>query len=232
MTTSIQVVAPASSHALTSKEDVIVELGSPALGGPQETAIERLILEASSLLSREADKQFVQERVIERVSSFGSQYLTLTRTPVTVIHSVKFQEEGAALDASEYSLHSPESGSLFTRFGWRSTQNRHGDIGSFPADTATPSWIVEYTAGYVTAALATVDDPQTLPYEVERACIDLTRTWFQRFGSDPGLSSEKIGRAARNFVGSGNGSSPNPGRGAYPPSVQSVIRLYQQTVLL
>jgi len=137
-------------------------------------------------------------------------------------------EDGTPLAAEDYEILNERSSILYRETGWRSTQLHHLDIETHPADRSNFEWFVEYTAGYITRAMASNDSEITLPFDIERACIDLVRSWYKRRGENPSLASERIGRASRSFAGVG---SDDP-KSAYPPTVRRAIDKHSETVIL
>lgn len=183
----LQVIAAASTYDLTTlatfKEEV------EATGTADDQFISQLIRQASGDIARYCNRVFAAETVREtfRINTGllypgcgvpataadgacrGVSGLLLQRLPVSELVSIS--EEGTTVPLEEVELEA-ESG-LIRRVndGWQ-------------AGWWIPKVVVEYRGGYELLA--------DLPYEVERACLDLVKARYFQRSRDPSLRSERI----------------------------------------
>jgi hypothetical protein len=183
----IQVISAANTYDLTTlatfKEEAEVS------GTADDQFISQLIRQASGDIARYCNRTFAAETVRETFrlderwndpghgypgtaadgACIGANALLLQRLPVLDLISVK--ADGVTVPLDEVEL-DPEPGILRrVNDGWQ-------------AGWWNPKVVVEYRAGYELLA--------GLPYEVERACLDLVKARYFQRSRDPALRSERI----------------------------------------
>lgn len=171
MESILTVNVPAATYDLTTEDAARAEL---AMLGSQDVSSDLLISwirQASGQCARFCDRVFARETVTEqfRLCSGWRGRLDLRRFPVSEITSIT--EDDAALDVADYELDS-ERGKLLRLSS------------SAPGYWANSKIVVSYTGGYELLG--------TLPYEVERACLSLVRSYAARHSQNPLLRSEEV----------------------------------------
>jgi hypothetical protein len=198
---TVTVITPADSHDLTSIEAVKLELG--ITDTTEDEKLRAWIHQASGAIEDYCSRVFALEEVIEtfRTPEFGvEQWLSLSRSPVSEIVSVT--ENDVLLTASD---HYEVDGDAFL---WRVSSNYLTPWASLGRVS------VQYIGGY-----SLLDD---LPYGVERACLQLIKTYRSRAGRDPMLRSEEIPGVQRFDYQ----VQPTGDDGGIPPDVTSLLRPY------
>jgi hypothetical protein len=177
----------------------------------QDPKIERLIKYATDTVQKLTGRVFASERVRESVRGYGRTFLTLSRFPVSEVHSVT-QNGEIILD---YSIHSQDSGLLYRADGWQWTIGRWFGATCDPAPgTEAPEFIVEYTAGYIMPD----ETERNFPYDLEQAVFEMISDKLTN--TDPNVSSIKVGDYSVSYRDSS-------GSGALSSSVQAVIDRYR-----
>lgn len=189
-----------SAHALTTVEQAQYQIGDTSVPA---AVVERLINAASDAIRRYCNRDFARQTVTERVAGYGSSRLVLSLTPVVEVASIQGPE--GVICTGPFTIEDADAGfvtaagSVWTRTG----DVRTGPLGMYAGTDARAEIVVEYTGGYVTpaqvaaAAKADPDNPieQTLPYDLEQACLELVAAWHHERQRDPGVVSEKLGNA-------------------------------------
>lgn len=165
----LEVVTPAASHSLTTKEAFKAEMGISGSG--QDTAIDEWIAQASSMICgfcRRATFMRETVRQTEVLEASLSQIL-LDREYAVVITSVV--EGGVTLDPSLYEV--------FGRVLYRLSSSGDRDVWS-----CGDRVVILYAAGYSSISV--------LPAALQRACLDVTKEVYFAKGENGRLKSEKV----------------------------------------
>ena len=191
------------------------ELG--LLDDTADTLLLSHIVQASSMICTYTDRIFAQERVVETLDSLGGTKLQLTRRPIVTVHEVKFQD--VVVDASSYSIYDADSGVLWRRDGWTSTEFYFQGVTSFPSGEGDLLWEVDYTAGYKMPG----EVGATLPGDLERSCLDLAKSLYLGKNVDSAVVTRRIGSALEH-------RSADPESGL-PTRIALLLRKYKTTWL-
>ena len=161
---------------LTTLASLKSELGIS--GADNDDDLTAVIRQQSAAIESYCGRKFVQRVVTEVFRlSIGQPALPLSVLPVVNIISVT--ENGTLLDVDEYELDEPANGGDGSGLLYRL------DTEDERVDWAVGKTVIVYDAGYVLPGVTGYD----LPYDVERACLDLcVRTWSVK-GRDPTLRS-------------------------------------------
>jgi len=180
----IEVLQPADNKKLTTLQAVKEELQID--NAESDELLERLIDEASAYIVRYCRRPFALETYRETVAGYGGLYLVLSMRPIVDVISVK--EDGNAID--DYEIESPDAGILYRRSGWSWSPALEWLITWHPSPNEyVKRYEVTYKAGYVLPP----DPNRTLPEDIERACIDIVRTWFNDAKRIDAIQSESLG---------------------------------------
>jgi hypothetical protein len=165
---NLTVTTPAAALDLTTIETVRGELNLP--DNAHDERLKTLITQASDVVARYCNRTFGNETVTETFRLDVSQLeIVLSRFPVISITSIT--ENGTALTPSDYELDAPRG--IITRL--------HNDR---PCFWSRWKIVVVYSAGF--------DLLDHLPHGVERAAIQLVKSWFLGGTRDPLLRSESV----------------------------------------
>lgn len=177
------VSAEADSKDMTLLETVKTELGITVT--TYDTLLATLIQQVSAAIVAYCNREFAEETVIESFRPLwcasAVEALILARVPATDIDTVV--EDGTTLDSDEYEV-DPATGFLWKLSG---------------ADRVCWSGrliVVTYTGGYQML--------DTLPQDLERACIDLVKHHWSARQRDPALKSLAVDGVATEQYGFGN----------------------------
>lgn len=201
---SLTVNTASTSSLLTELETVKRELGTT--GVTNDKILYDLIQQASDFIESYTGRVFKQETVTEFLPSRGSRYMILTRTPVNSVNFVEF--DGSSVSSTSYEIDDPDSGVIYKESAWANTNISQHFITESYSRWGRRDWEIKYTGGYKLPG----ETGRTLPYDIERACIDLVKTWYLQRTNDPTLKSEKVGDASYTKFGleeTGGGLSPS-----------------------
>lgn len=218
---AITVTSAAASKKLTTKETVKTELGIS--GSTDDTFIDTLIEQASALICSFAGRSFIKETVKETLPAFGGKRLVLSRVPVITVTAVKYGDDLITIPSTDYAVEDAVVGFLRHKTGvwdWTAAQT----YGTLSAPVPGSEWAyyeVTYEGGYILAS----DSTRTLPYEVERACIDAVKGAYLGRKRDPNVSQESAVDVGSVTYVSGAG---NAGAVALPPSSRSALEYYRR----
>lgn len=207
----IEVVNAAPSHDLTTLEKVKERLGITDTSA--DVLLANLITEVSAQIASYTGRVFASERVIEHIFSSGSHYLTLSRTPVSQVHSVTLDGEAV----SGWELWKASAGFLFRSAGWG-----RGATSWWPGygyDYGHQRYAVEYTGGYLLPGAADRD----LPHDLEAAAIEMVVGGYQGAGEGGEIESLKVDDLTVRYA------APTEGAGL-PPSAKGVLGRYRRVI--
>ena len=169
MRSNIRVITPADSYDLTTVAAVKSELGVPDNSGDDFLAT--AITQVSSAIIGYCNRVFAQEAVQETfwMNNAKAEMLCLSRYPISSVSSITV--DGTALDLSLLDYDS------LTGFAFLI------DSSGNPTTWQAMKIVVSYTGGYPAGGV---------PYQVERACIDVVKARHFSRTRDPLVKSENI----------------------------------------
>ena len=202
---TITIKVPAASNRLTTVQRVSDELSLPDGSAPDDELLASFIDEASAFIERYTGFRFPQETVVEKLGSDGGHRLILSRRPIKSITSIKYK--GALVDSSLYEIEDAMAGFVWRNDSkWKNTIEVAGGIVNKLYGPPSQDYEVEYVAGYIVPedTSATRD----LPFDIERACIELCKLYYYRQKADPMVRRERIGDSFVWYQDSGDRSLP------------------------
>lgn len=213
------------ANALTTVERVCRALGIAVPTGDALTDLEQQIAQASDAIARYCDRNFLKATVTEKVRGYGSQVLRLSRYPLVSITSVTL--DGTAVDSSAWDTTPQEDdaarGELRHLTGcweWTADFDRDSAAPEQRARTERPLYTVVYVGGYVLPG----GSPRTLPYDIERACIQTVVALYRSEGQDRTIVSETVMSASRTYArGTGAGDV-----GILPADAAQLLERYRR----
>jgi hypothetical protein len=154
--------------------------------------LEDLIEQASDFIHDYCDKEFARETVTETIQSRGGPILMTARTPIQSITYIEL--DGSSVSSTAYEIDDADAGMIWKEDGFSNTIITDSIINEYPTKHGRRNWAVKYVAGYVLPN--STQGARTLPYDLERACINIVKSWFLDRKADPNLRYQKIGDAA------------------------------------
>lgn len=222
---SIQVLTPATTTLLSTLDTVKLELGLDV--DTDDVLLDRLLQRASDAITRECQRVFGRETVVETLQGSGGSLIGLTRRPVVSITEVL--EDSVVVDPAQYVIEDAEVGALRrTSGGWvKGSESRMWGQEAFASGYILPggtayNYIVTYVAGFVLPP----EVSPTLPGDVEQACIETVRDWYSRSGgsSTGSPTSLQVGMLRVQYSASSSSSSTN---GRLPQIALDLLRNYK-----
>jgi hypothetical protein len=168
-----------------------------------DDVLKHLLSSASAFIENYCGRRFAKQKVIEDTAGSGLPDMLVSVTPILGVEAV-YLDEAAYTD---YIVANPEAGILQRRGSWSYTGFNSFYLNDAPSNYAEDRWHFHYTGGYVLPGWVGKDDTfytgggttpkfiRTLPYDLERACIDIVRSQLKQIqtGADPAMTTYKIG---------------------------------------
>lgn len=211
-----------SAHALTTVATVKDELAITV--STYDSYLERLVNVYSEAIENFCGRHFEQGTgIVEKVAGHFGMYLIVDRTPLTSISSITFN--GSTIDSTSYEIDGAgSSGKIRLLGGAFSTApilpNIMNDIR--PGDERK-LYTVTYTGGYVLPGTG-----QTLPYDLEQACVLACATAYRARGRDRSITSESLLSASVAYADISGSDNPS----ALPADVQGMLLPYRKMVFV
>lgn len=169
--------------------------------------LEDLIEEASAEFVGYCGRTFhYQADLVERVKGFGTSHLFVSNaTPIESITSIAFGlgATTTTVDTTSYSVEDAKLGIIRSNGGsWAWTAASSQDITGDPiAGTELRGYAVTYTGGYITPQqeLDSVG-ARTLPRDIERAVIELTKTLYYGQSRDMSIGARSTPRGSQSMA--------------------------------
>lgn len=161
-----------SSNALTTLEQVKNDLGIASDVTSDDAYLAQLINSVSQTIETYCRTRFGLQEYHEMKQGRGSTKLILDNYPIHKVNQVIINEEVVNIDGIKTI---PDNGIILRPIGGFPSKV-YGDYFMHPGpDDGQFNIFVEYTAGYVLPKDATDENPRSLPYDIETACIRMVR---------------------------------------------------------
>lgn len=182
----ITVDTPAESFDLTVLEKLKLDLD--LLDDSEDKQLARFITSASRLVATFIGRTLAKQTYTERTQGYGTLELMLTHTPILSLSSVYINGE-LVIDAE---ISNPDSGLLYRENGWRWNTDNYSGLSMQPMPGREhPKIKVTYEAGYVLPSFQ--EDEDTLPPDIEEACVIAAKDLYLAKETYTGISQEKVG---------------------------------------
>ncbi|KKN90097.1 hypothetical protein LCGC14_0232100 [marine sediment metagenome] len=183
----------AVSTKLTTLSRVKREMDIDTTASSSDKILDETIQEASDWITRYTGRTFALETVTETMDTAGRFKVVLEKTPIVSI--VQVTRDGTTISSTVYEVENAKAGIVWNESGWTPTQLLANYIETFPTHEGRRDWSFNYIAGYqmpgTTASTHGLEE--TLPKDLERACIDLVKTNYFRRGDDPRVVRQGVG---------------------------------------
>jgi hypothetical protein len=168
---SLTVVTAASSRRLCAVTDVLDEMPESV------AAVEKFVDQASAAIERFCHRVFAQQEYEEILFPEKDILLQLARCPIVSVTSVEADTEAV----TDYRVYAADAGQLYRATGWY----RYG----------MDEWTIDYIAGYILPEQASPPDAtgEQLPADIQRACIETVKIWWQERGISDRIASKTLG---------------------------------------
>lgn len=226
---SIVVVLAAPDKLLAKRTDVKSVLGISAGDTSKDDVIDDLIKQASAFITRFTGREFARETVTEKIIGKGLPTLLLSRTPIIAVNTVCFRD--GFID-DEVDVQDADAGVIFRQIGFSSSTLGNSDSFNYhPTAYGVEDWHVTYTGGYVLpnwdGGAIDSDGPEILlPSDLERACIDMVKTYYRGMSVDGTISTYRIGDTQVSW--NRDGSQFSPQLAGLSPMASSVLMFYRR----
>ncbi len=184
---SITVVDPAPNTLLTTIEAVKRNLG--ITDANQDEPILDMIQQNSDFIASYTARTFARQNVTEKFVGKGLPNVQLSITPIISISELALK--GAAV--TEFTIDDAEAGIIQIETGFTSTEIAWNTIDRAVSPYAVKDWTCTYIGGYTLPSWQTTGIPRDLPFDLERACIEMTKSTFHNATIDGSIRSYKIG---------------------------------------
>ena len=226
----LTVLATATSDALTTLENAKEYLG--VTDSKDDQFIDRLILRSSRRVTTYLGRPLLLQTYQDLLPSHGSVNLLLPRHPIkTVLRLFDSSDTGSALalSATDYRIDS-RTGMLNRDRGWAWTVQIDAHA---VTDLPTPggeyrTWLVEWSAGYIgpngtsSTGHGNTSTGQTLPEDLEEACLELIKASYLRRTRSDDIQSERVGDVSVSYR---EGSSTS-----VPATVAALLEPYRSVI--
>lgn len=163
-------------------------------GSTDDTVLVYAIREASDLIKSYCGREFARETVTETFVGNGMVDVTLTRTPVISISAMSYA--GTTVSSTSYEIQSPNAGILRRKDDvWTNSEYTRWNVEPYRVPLGGKNdWSVTYVSGYITPG--STEGQRTLPFDVERACVDIVKSFYLRREDDPNVKHQRTGDAS------------------------------------
>lgn len=189
---SITVFQEGPDNLLTSLAKVKLTLGITNSDETYDELLEDFIKESSDFIENYTGRKFGLATVRESVVGNGLPDILLSRTPILEVLEVMLDETAY----TDYTVYDKDAGILQRTLGWTSTNIRHDLISPHPSSYGEKRWHITYTGGYVLPSWMGSSGDRDLPYDLERACIELVKTDFYNRSRDGTITQYKQGETS------------------------------------
>lgn len=221
---AIEVLEPAPDKLLTTVAKFKVNMGITK--DDNDEIIEDMIAAASDFVVRYTGRDFALQTVRESLPGKGTVELILSLTPLLTLEEVTLR--GQLFD--DCRILDREGGYITRRGGFISTAIPYNTIDQHPSYQHNLDWEVTYQGGYVLPGWDASQGKRTLPYDLERAVIEMVKSQFQTRGMDGTMKSYRIGDTSIVWERA-NASSGDPAQAALagiPASAISVLNWFRR----
>lgn len=169
-------------------------------GSSDDTVLEAFISQASDFIRKYTNRLYERQTITETLPGTGHVSLYLSRTPIVSLTSVTVNN---ALSVSDtYTLENGAIGQIISHDDSDNPAAKVWPLSSRPQSGLSQhiqygSFANNITIVYVSGFLLPGEGGRNLPEDLERACIELVKMFFERRTSDPSIKFEKIGDSAQ-----------------------------------
>ncbi len=180
-----------TNRQLTRLDTIKRELEIDSTNIDDDKIISDLIDQASAWIVSHTNREFAKETITQTMQSRGTPYLLVDRTPLRSILFIEFS--GTSVESTLYEIEDPDAGLIWKQSVFTNTIMPTAFITEGPTRYGRQTWTVKYVGGYT---LPGTTGGRDLPHDVERACLDLVKSWFISRGENPEIQRQQVGDAS------------------------------------
>lgn len=188
---SITIVSESTSTQLADLESVKRELSIASTDASDDKLISDLIDYASDYIRSYTDRDFHLKTITETRPSRGSNYMVLSYRPLRTLTWA--QLDGTSVSSTTYEVDDAEAAIVWRERGWDHTVIFDNFITQRPTRFGRRDWSFRYQAGYILPG--STEGTRDLPKDIEKACIEIVKSWYLRQSQDPSVKREEVGEA-------------------------------------
>lgn len=219
---AITIVTSPETILMTELSTLKRELSLDSVDGARDAYLSDLIAQGTDFIRQYTNRNFALTTYRETLQANYPirPWMILTHTPIVSITGVSFN--GSTVSSTTYTVEDADAGLVFREDGWTSSQIYDYYIERQPTNWGRKLWSFTYQAGYVTPCMGSSNGDRTLPYDLERACIDLCKWRYNQSGDfNPGIKRQRTGDASEEYFGTLDDSG-----GFIPPSIKTLLDSY------
>jgi len=217
---SITVVDPAPNTLLTTVEAVKFNLGITE--DDTDDQIECMIQESSDFIVSYTARTFARQNVTEAFVGKGLPNAQLSITPINSISALTFKTS----PVTNFTIDDKEAGIIQIETGFTSTEIGWNTIDRAVSPYAVKDWACTYIGGYILPSWQLTGLSRDLPYDLERACIEMTKVTFHNASLDGSIRTYKIGDTSVTWDKSSSGSGAN--NAGIPTVAANILDYYRR----
>lgn len=180
----LEIITPPTSRSLATIEAVKKELN--ITDASQDAFLQTLIDQASDMIETFCNRTFARAGYRETLPGYGMTRLVLSQTPIVEVTSIMMNND----IITDFVVENAQAGILYRQRGWKWTPVLGWNINPFPIPNSEALlFTIDYTAGYALPE----DVGRNLPHDIEKACIEIVKAWYESRDRNPAISSERIG---------------------------------------
>lgn len=224
----LTVLIASTGTQLTTLEALKAHLGTTSTAN--DDLLSSAIDQASAAIETYVGYPLSRAVYQETVAGYGNLKLLLSRTPIRAIDSITYQ--GMLVPSTGYEIDA-QAGIVHRDQGWPWTAGVEWDLESrVVAKSERPAFTAIYEAGYLLGAGAgapyLLNGGRTLPYDLEKACLDTAKTLYLNRAMDPTISSRRIGDLSITYRGGGNQALSQSPSSLLPDEVAGSLHRYRR----
>lgn len=219
---SITVVDAAPNTRLTTIEAVKRNLG--ITDPDQDEPIQEMIQQNSDFIVSYTGRTFARQNVTEKFVGKGLPNISLSITPIISISELKLKD--AIIASEDFTIDDAEAGILQIQTGFTSTEIAWNTIDRAVSPYSVKDWSCTYIGGYILPSWQVTDLPRDLPFDLERACIEMTKSTFHNATLDGSIRTYKIGDTSVTWDKTSSSSGVN--NAGIPTVAANIIDYYRR----
>ena len=217
---SILVVDAAPNTLLTTIEAVKRILN--ITDADQDEAIQDMIQQNSDFIVSYTARTFARQNVTESFVGTGLPNVQLSITPIISISALTLK----TTPVTTFTIDDAAAGIIQLKTGFTSTELHWNTIDRAPSPYGVKDWACTYIGGYTLPSWKTTGLPRDLPYDLERACLEMTKETFNNATLDGSMKTYKVGDTTVSWDRTPRSSSSNDA--GIPVTAANILDFYRR----
>lgn len=220
---TLTVLLASDDKRLATLDTVKIELNIS--NNDSDQMLNQMIRQATDAIESYTGRTFTKEQYREDLGANGRPILILEKTPIISIDAISF--DGSTISSTTFVVQDPDAGLLFRERRWTRTWIWDSYITRTPSGHSREKYQIDYTAGYVTPCQSSTAGTRNLPYDLERAAIDIVTMSFETAGQNPNIAAQRTGDASESYF-QAQGESIAGLSVQFPPSVRDTLARWRR----